>query len=105
MALFPEKEPQIKPVEERPEEASALTIERKEVVTPVPSQFKSQVNDDRGKPLITTQANQKVSIQLPEPIEVLQEKSKGDISSALTWWASFWIRLFKKYVYRSSTNS
>jgi len=105
MALFPEREPRIKPVEERPGEADSLTIERKEVVTPVPTQFKAQVNDDQGKPLITTQTNKAINIQLPEPVEVLQEESKGDIGNALTWWASWWIRLFKKYVFRNSTGS
>ena len=105
MALFPEKEPQVKPVEERPEQINPLTIEKKEVVTPTRSQFTAQVKNDQGQPLITTAANQKISIQLPATLETLQEKSKGDTSSALTWWASFWVRLFKKYVFRNSTNS
>ena len=99
MALFPEKEPQIKPVEERSEQVSPLTIERKEVVTPVPTQFTAQVNDAQGQPMITTPANQKVNIELPRPAEVLEENSKGDVGEALTWWARLWLRLFKKHVY------
>jgi hypothetical protein len=99
MALFPEKEPQVKPVEERSEQINPLTIERKEVVTPIPSQFTAQVNDAQGKPMITTPTNQKVNIQLPKPAEVLEENSKGDVGEALTWWARLWLRLFKKYVY------
>lgn len=105
MALFPEREPRIKPVEERPEEASSLTIERKEVVSPIPTQFKAQVEDDQGRPLITATATQEISIQLPQPVEVLQKESGGDISNALTWWAGLWMRLFKKYVFRNSTGS
>jgi hypothetical protein len=99
MALFPEKEPVFKNVGESEQDISPLTIERKEVVTPVPTQFTAQVNDAQGKPMITTPANQKVNIQLPKPAEVLQEDSKGDVGEALTWWARLWLRLFKKYVY------
>lgn len=105
MALFPEREPRIKNVGENEQDVSPLTIERKEVVTPVPSQFTAQVNDDQGKPLITTPANQKVNIELPRPVEVLQENSKGDVGDALTWWARLWLRLFKKYVYTNHSSS
>ena len=45
MPVFPERE---KNVIETPEEASALTIERKEVVTPVPIHFQKQVKSDSG---------------------------------------------------------
>ena len=104
MALFPEREPRIKSVEENPE-ASPLSIEHKEVVTPVPTQFTGQVNNDQGKPLLTAVKPPTIAIELPEPMETLQKKSQGDIGSALTWWAAFWIRLFKQYVFRNSTNS
>ena len=95
MPIFPEreKEPQ---VEERPEEVSPLTIERKEVATPIPVQFKKQVTDDKGRPLIQTPATQTVTITLPAEESRLTTLAKGSISDSITWFAAFWLRMIKK---------
>ena len=97
MPIFPERE---KNVIETPEEASALTIERKEVVTPIPITFQKQVKSDSGKPLMeTSPTSEKLKITIPkQPVE-LEKLSKGSISDSLTWFAAFWIRMIKKAIY------
>ena len=99
MSLFPEREPKVKPVEERSEEISPLTIERKEVIQPTVTQFTKQVTDDNGKPLIQTPDDREIKIELPASPEQLEKVSKGSISDSLTWFAAFWIRIFKKAVH------
>lgn len=95
MPVFPERE--IKPkIEEREEEASSLTIERKEVVTPIPVQFNKQVTSDKGQPLIQNPAAQTVTITLPSDQSQLTTLAKGSVSDSLTWFAAFWLRMIKK---------
>ncbi|MFZ3301657.1 MAG: hypothetical protein WA152_03030 [Microgenomates group bacterium] len=99
MGLLPEREPR-KNQYENPEEATPLTIERKEVVTPIPSQFKAQVTDDNGNPIISTPQTEKADIIIPEiSREVLDVKAKGDVGEASVWSAAYWIRIFKKALY------
>jgi len=97
MPIFPERE---KNIIETPEEASALTIERKEVVTFIPIHFRKQVKTDSGKPLMeTTPTSEKIKITIPkEPLE-LEQLSKGSVSDSITWFAAFWIRMIKKAIY------
>ncbi|MEK7061518.1 MAG: hypothetical protein AAB954_02555, partial [Patescibacteria group bacterium] len=82
------------------EEASALTIERKEVVTPIPVIFQKQVKTDFGKLLIEVPGQGgKIKITIPrQPVE-LEQLSKGSISDSITWFAAFWIRMIKKAIY------
>lgn len=96
MSLFPEREPKIKPVKERSEEISPLTIEKKEVIQPKVTQFTKQVTDDSGRPLIQTPEGMEIKIELPDSPDSLQKASKGSISDSLTWFAKFWVRIFKK---------
>jgi hypothetical protein len=63
---------------------------------PTQTQFKAQVRDDRGKPLIQTPQTQKVTIKIPATQTQLDTWSKGPIQNALTWFAVFWKRLIKK---------
>lgn len=98
MPIFPEREKRPQ-VEERPEEASPLEIEKKEVVTPVPVQFKKQVTDDKGRPLIQTPATRTVTITLPEEESRLTALAKGSISDSITWFAHFWLRMIKKAIH------
>jgi len=99
MTSLPEKEP-ISPPEQgvsvRPETLS----EKIEKVAPgiqvVPTQFKKQVVDDQGKPLITTPQTEKVVIELPKPEEALLQESKGDAGESKTWLARFWLRIVEK---------
>lgn len=97
MPIFPERE---KSVIETPEEASALTIERKEVVTPVPVIFRKQVKTDSGKPLIeTSPTSGKIKITIPKSQVELETLSKGSVSDSITWFAAFWIRMIKKAIH------
>lgn len=97
MPIFPERE---KNVVETPEEASALTIERKEVVTPIPVSFQKQVKSDSGKPLIEVPGEGgRVKITIPKPRTELETLSKGSISDSITWFAAFWIRMIKKAIH------
>ena len=99
MSLFPEREPKIKAVEERPEEISPLTIERKEVIQPNVTQFTHKVTDDNGKPLIQVPDDKEIKIELPASPEQLEKVSKGSVTDSLTWFAAFWVRIFKKAVH------
>lgn len=99
MGLLPEREPRKNPYE-NPDEASALNIERKEVVTPVPTQFKAQVTDDKGNPIIKTPQTTKADIVIPEiNKETLEVKIKGDTEESSVWSAGYWLRIFKKALY------
>lgn len=99
MGLLPEREPG-KNIYENPSEASPLNIERKEVVTPVPTQFKAQVTDDKGNKLISTPEAQKADIIIPEiNRETLEVTAKGDTGNSAVWSAAYWIRIFKKAIY------
>lgn len=92
--MLPEREKL--PVTERPEEVSSLTIERKEVVQPVPANFKAQVQDDTGRNVISTPQSQAVSMVLPASQTQLTQLAKGNIVNSLTWFAVFWLRMVKK---------
>lgn len=97
MPIFPERENN---VIETPEEASALTIERKEVVSSIPVTFQKQVKSDSGKPLIQVSGGEeKVKITIPKAQTELETLSKGSISDSITWFAAFWIRMIKKAIH------
>jgi hypothetical protein len=100
MGLLPEREP-IKNKYENPDEASSLNIERKEVVTPIPTQFKAQVTDDKGNKLITTPQSAKADIVIPEVNkETLESRIKdGNIEESSVWSAGYWLRIFKKAIF------
>jgi len=99
MVASPEREHL--PVEDRAEEFPEIpiTVENKGVVVPTPSQFKAQVMDDSGKGLIGTPSTEPVTIELPGEKEQLSALSKGTPDEAITWFAAFWIRVFKKAVH------
>ncbi|KKR11855.1 MAG: hypothetical protein UT39_C0002G0036 [Candidatus Woesebacteria bacterium GW2011_GWA1_39_21] len=89
-------------VKERPTDMEIPPeLERGGVAQAVPSQFKGQVNDDFGKPLIQTPPASAVTIQVPASQQQLEGWSKGDPENALTWFAVFWIRLIKKALHFS----
>lgn len=98
MPIFPEKEKPL-PIEERPEEVSPLNIERKEVVSPVPTQFTGQVKSDKGQPLIQTPQTQVTAIHLPADPTRLTTLSHGSVSDSLTWLGAFWVRMIKKAIH------
>ncbi len=84
-------------VESRPEDVSIPPeIEKKEGLTPRQSQFKAQVYDDSGKPLIQTPQSKVVTIQIPSDQVTLKTLSKGSILDSITWLAMYWLRMIKK---------
>ena len=92
------------PFEKRAEDFSEIpvTVENKGVVNPVtaiPSQFTAQVTDDKGQPLIQPTNGQSVTITLPADPQQLSATSKGNPDEAVSWFAAFWLRMFKKAVY------
>lgn len=98
MPLFPEREK--KPgLEFRSEEATPLEIEKKEVVTPVPSQFTKQIKSDDGQVLTQSQPSGAVTITLPADQTNLAASSKGSADDSVTWFAAFWLRMIKKAIY------
>lgn len=100
MGLFPEKETKASAVKEVAEEPTALNIERKEVIAPIPTQFKAQVNDDNGKPIITTPQNQKIQITIPAiNKEELEKDSKTTTERTTSWNASFLLRIILKAIH------
>jgi hypothetical protein len=90
------------------ERGPELTVHPEEVEVPpnlnqlgiraVEKEFKTPVTDDSGQPLITTPTSQNISIQLPVAPGQLSAWAKGPISSSLTWFAAFWLRMIKKAV-------
>jgi len=94
--VYVEKEPD---VTEIPETASPFTIEKKEVVTSVPSQFTAKVTNGAGSPLVQTPINQNVTIQIPNDQAMLKGYASGSPQNAITWFAAFWLRMIKKALY------
>ncbi len=74
------------------------SIERKEGVQSIPSNFTAQVSQG-GQPLVQNQATP-VTITLPADEQTLAQKVKsGNIVDAATWFFAFWLRAFKKAVH------
>lgn len=97
MSLFPEREvKKSKDFEIRSEDVSPLEIEKKEVIQPIPTQFKGQVFDDQGMSVIQTPQSQTITITLPKAPEVLEVEAKGSIDDSSTWNATWWLRIVKK---------
>jgi len=99
MPAWIERQPRSHEVVEHAEEASPLTIERKEVVVPTPSQFSAQVLDDNGQPIIQTPSNMKVTITIPTTQSQLEVVAKGSIENAGTWSSVYWLRMIKKALF------
>lgn len=100
MGLLPEREP-IKNKYENPTEASPLNIERKEVVTPIPTQFKAKVTDDQGQDLTQSTDDTRYKIIIPQKGKDQMEKDikDGDKEDSRIWSIAYWLRIFKKAVF------
>jgi len=96
MGLFKEREQKVPDIIPNAEEISALTIEKKEVVTPTTTVFKAQVKDDRGEPVIATPENKEITIEIPADGPTLQVYAKGSSDDQVTWFSAFWLRIIKK---------
>ena len=102
MGILPEREP-AKNKYENPEDISALNIERKEVITPVPTQFKAKVTDDRGQNLTQSTDDTKYKIIIPQKNKDQMEKDikEGNKEDSNTWSIAYWLRIFKKAIFYS----
>lgn len=100
MGLLPEREP-AKNKFENPEEISTLNIERKEVVTPVPTQFKAKVTDDKGQNLLKSTDDTKFKIIIPQKSKEQMEKDikEGNKEESRVWSIAYWFRIFKKAIF------
>lgn len=66
----------------------------------VQKNFKSQVNDDNGNPIIQIPPTQVVtSVTPPSDTTTLTTQSKGKITESATWLAAFWLRIIKKAIF------
>lgn len=99
MAASPEIKKDL-PVTEIPQEISEIpaSVENKTMpgVTPTPTHFKAQVNDDSGKPMTQTSQTQAVTIQIPSDPAALAQTAKGSTDDSKTWWAAWFLRLIKR---------
>lgn len=100
MGLLPEREP-AKNKYENPSEVSPLNIERKEVITPVSTQFKSKITDDKGQNLVQSVDDAKYKITIPQKSEIQMKEDikRGDKEDSKVWSIAYWLRIFKKAVY------
>lgn len=89
----PQEVPQVtEHAEEFPE-----TIQQIQGAKVVQKNFKSQVKDDHGTPLITTPPAQVITtVQPPADTATLTTQAKGSTTSGATWIAAFWLRVIKK---------
>ena len=99
MAATPETiRPDVPPIVEHQEEF-IVPENLQSSMQPVQKTFKSQIQDDKGKPIIQTPPNQIITVKLPYNQTTLIAQAKGSVSSSLTWLSAFWIRIIKKAIY------
>ena len=87
-------------------EALEITEHQEEFIVPetlqqsgmkvVQKNFKAQVNDDKGAPLIQTPPTQVITVSTPSDQATLTKQAGGSVASSLTWLAAFWLRVIKK---------
>ena len=75
------------------------TLQQKTGVQVVQKNFKAQVNDDHGMPLISTPPARVITVSPPETPAELENWAKGPITSSKTWLGAFWVRVIKKALF------
>ena len=87
-------------LEVRPEEFEVPEEVKQELdklgIKAVEKEYKTPVRDDRGQNLVQSPALEEITIQIPENQDQLATLVKGPKDEAVTWWAAFWMRVFKK---------
>lgn len=98
MAATPEiPRPEAPKVQEKQEEFIVPEVLQQTTgVKVVQKNFKAQVNDDKGKPLIQTPPTQVISVTPPADPVTLTSWGKGPITQSITWLGLFWLRILKK---------
>lgn len=92
--------PEIPQVTERQEEfVVPETLQQNTGIQVVQKNFKAQVKDDAGKPIIETPPEKVVEVTLPTDTETLGTWVKGSADSSQTWLGAFWLRVIKKAIY------
>ena len=88
--------PKPESVIERPEQM--VVPERiQDIAKPTSTQMTSQVTDDAGQPLTqSSDDTQTPTIQIPADPQQLSDLTKGLPTDAVTWFATFWVRMLKK---------
>lgn len=100
MAATPEiLKPEAPMVSERQEEFIVPETLQSSGVKVVQKNFKAQVKNNQGQPVISTPPTQIISVTPPSDDATLLAWSKGDTTSAMTWLAAFWLRIIKKAVH------
>jgi len=90
------QQPEIQEINKEAEFIVPETLQQKTGVQVVQKNFKTQIKDDRGKPLVQTPPTQVITIQPPADDTTLTTWSKGSTDSTQTWLGAFWIRIVKK---------
>lgn len=72
------------------------TLQQKTGVQVVQKNFKPQIKNSSGQPLIQTPPVQVITVQPPADDVTLIGWSKGPITSSQSWLGKFWIRIIKK---------
>lgn len=101
MAATPETlQPETPQVIEHPEEFPETIQMNSSGAQVVQKNFKSQLSDSQGAPIIQTPPTQVVTtINPPSDTATLTTKSKGKITESATWLALFWLRIIKKAIF------
>lgn len=97
MAATPETlKPEVPQIVERQEEFIVPETLQSSGVKVVQKNFKTQVKDDKGVPVIQTPPTQVITVQPPSDTTTLTQQAKGSKTSGATWLAAFWLRIIKK---------
>ena len=92
---IPRGEPQVQEVQKEAEFIVPETLQQSGIKV-VQKNFKAQVNDDKGSPIIQTPPTQVIAVTPPADQTTLTSWSKGSVGSSLTWLGTFWLRMLKK---------
>lgn len=95
MALFAERGEKHPDFEVKNEEIKLPEHLKKDGIEAVETAFKANVKGDDGS-VVTQPSGTGASFNPPADPETLTAWAKGPITSALTWLANFWLRMFKK---------
>ena len=88
--------PEIQEINKEAEFVVPETLQQSTGMQVVQKNFKAQVKDDHGQPLIQTPPTQVITVQPPADDTTLTSWSKGSTDSSLTWLGAFWMRVIKK---------
>ena len=83
-------------VTHRPEEVEVPPAFAETGLSAIEREFKTHVRDSKGQNILISPATQQVTIKLPYDKATLTGWLKGSVSSSLTWFATFWLRIIKK---------